>query len=566
MKDLNELGLKDITLNFDTGELDDIQLVQGDTKTRGFNVELVSNSGEVIPPNSNITLKLFGTNLNDPTKTYYTVANVIDGKYQVFFSTDMLGKMGKVEFQLALYQGTDKLIQSNTYISEVGKSLCNGGATGKDLVVDFTKLEKALERVDIQEKAYKDSLQKQETIKADIDKKQKQVSTDTTTVENIRSDMEGVMTAEADRVEAEKKRVSQEKDRVSAESDRNAQEKSRIEAEKDRQDFELQRAKAETERVSAENARAEAEKDRQSQENTRQSAESTRSSQESMRKVEERGRESNENDRQSQELKRVEAEEKRKSTFEGWNLAMQGVIPNATADTAGIVKVSGLSDEEVPYTVYSAAVMGESFESIMNDVEKKADKDKVMGKLPRLKIGEDTSKIPEDSYYIETSEVDFGGNLADKKILAIGERDIVTSDNIQKLKDKSGQLIGSKGDFVGETIAITNVTDLSKEFPEMFTRYLEKDFSDYIIVFGTNFESYAKIPQFFETIKTLTGSRNFVHVFDPEFKASLDETSYEDNISMMEMIVDSVEKEYKFIRAFRGRDILRHKDKEGKIH
>lgn len=85
----------------------------------------------------------------------------------------MLGKMGKVEFQLALYQGTDKLIQSNTYISDVTKSLCNGGASGKDLVVDFTKLEKALERVDTQEKAYNDSLQKQEVIKADIDKKQK---------------------------------------------------------------------------------------------------------------------------------------------------------------------------------------------------------------------------------------------------------------------------------------------------------------------------------------------------------------------------------------------------------
>ncbi|MEJ8752603.1 hypothetical protein WKS98_08255, partial [Lagierella sp. ICN-221743] len=200
MKDLNELGLKDITLNFDTGELDDIQLVQGDTKTRGFNVELVSNSGEVIAPNSNITLKLFGTNLNDPTKTYYTVAKVIDDKYQVFFSTDMLGKMGKVEFQLALYQGADKLIQSNTYISDVTKSLCNGGATGKDLVVDFTKLEKALERVDTQEKAYQESLKKQEVIKSDIDRKQRQVSTDTTAVKKIRTDMEGVMAAEADRV------------------------------------------------------------------------------------------------------------------------------------------------------------------------------------------------------------------------------------------------------------------------------------------------------------------------------------------------------------------------------
>ena len=553
MKDLNELGLKDITLNFDTGELDDIQLVQGDTKTRGFNVELVSNSGEVIAPGSNITLKLFGTNLNDPTKTYYTVANVIDGKYQVFFSTDMLGKMGKVEFQLALYQGTDKLIQSNTYISDVTKSLCNGGATGKDLVVDFTKLEKALERVDIQEKAYKDSLQKQEVIKADIDSKQKQVSTDTTEVRKIRTDMEGVMDAEESRVEAEKKRVSQEKGRESAEKDRNSQENNRIEAEKDRQNFELERAKAETARVSAENSRASAEKDRQSQESTRETNEDKRKSAENSRVSAEDTRESQEKTRQSQETQRVEAENKRKSTFEGWDLAMQGVIPNATADKAGVVKVAGLGDEETPYTVYSTKVIDDKLE-------------KVKFQLPRLKIGEDTSKIPNDSYYIETNEMNFSGNLSDKKILAIGERDFIKHDNIQKLKDKNGLLIGSKGDFVGETIAIIGVEDFANNFPGLFEKYLKKDFSDYIIVFGTEFDTYAKYPQYFETIKALTGSRNFVHVFDPEIKASLDEVSYDDNISLMEMVSEDPKIEYKFIRAFRGGDILRYKDKDGKIH
>ncbi len=337
MKDLNELGLKDITLNFDTGELDDIQLVQGDTKTRGFNVELVSNSGEVIPPNSNITLKLFGTNLNDPTKTYYTVANIIDGKYQVFFSTDMLGKMGKVEFQLALYQGTDKLIQSNTYISEVGKSLCNGGASGKDLVVDFTKLEKALERVDIQEKAYKDSLQKQEAIRVDVTNKQKQVSTDTTTVKKIRTDMEDVMAAEASRVDAEKTRQSQESDRISAENTRVSAESTRVSQEDARQSQEDSRVEAEKKRVSAETSRASAESARVSQESTRQDEEGERKSAESARVSAEDTRKSQESTRQSQETQRVEAEKKRKSTFEGWNLAMQGVIPKASETSDGII-------------------------------------------------------------------------------------------------------------------------------------------------------------------------------------------------------------------------------------
>ena len=403
MKDLNELGLKDITLNFDTGELDDIQLVQGDTKTRGFNVELVSNSGEVIPPNSNITLKLFGTNLNDPTKTYYTVAKVIDGKYQVFFSTDMLGKMGKVEFQLALYQGTDKLIQSNTYISDVTKSLCNGGATGKDLVVDFTKLEKALERVDTQEKAYKDSLQKQEVIKADIDKKQRQVSTDTTAVKKIRQDMENVMSAEASRVSAEKTRQSQESTRQkqegireskfkeaeenrskifeekeairqSEETKRQSQESTRQSQENTRKSQEASRVEAEKKRVKAENSRASAESTRSSQESTRQSNEGKRKSAESVRVNGESRRESQEITRRNQENQRVEAEKKRKSTFEGWDKTMQGVIPNATNTRAGVVKVEPSSDENEPYVVPTLSIITKTLEYFEADINEKADK------------------------------------------------------------------------------------------------------------------------------------------------------------------------------------------------
>lgn len=543
-----DLGIKTMTLKFDDNQLGHLAPIQGDTKSRGFVIEMVSADGEIVPADSLHECRLYGVNSNYPDKTFYTKAEVVDGKYKVYLSTDMVSKAGTLKMQIALYKGSEELIQSEVKEVEVSESMANGGSIGKDLVVDFTKLEKALERVDTQEKAYKDSLEKQEVIKADIDKKQKQVSTDTTAVKKIRKDMENVMDTEADRVEAEKKRVSQEKGRESAEKDRNSQENNRIEAERDRQNFELERAKAETARVSAENSRASAEKDRESQESTRQDEEGERKSAENSRVSAEDTRESQEKTRQSQETQRVEAEKKRKSTFEGWDNIMQGVIPNATADTAGIVKVKGNTEETAPYAVYSTKVIDDKLE-------------KVKFQLPRLKIGEDTSKIPNNSYYIETNEMDFGGNLADKKILAIGDRDNINHDDIQKLKDKNGLLIGSKGDFVGEINVIS-------AFPPTIEakKYLEKDFSEYIIVFGTLFSEYDKYPQYFELIKTITGSRNFVHAFDPEFKASLDETSYEDNISMMEMITDSVETEYKFIRAFRGGDILRYKDKDGKIH
>ena len=559
------LGIKSITLRFDDNQLGYLQPVQGDTKSRGFLVEMVSTDGEVLDASTGYECRLYGVNSNYPDKTFYTVATVEEGRYKLYLSTDMVSKAGTLKLQVALYKGNEELIQSEVKEVEVSESMANGGSIGKDLVVDFTKLEKALERVDTQEKAYKDSLQKQEAIRVDVTNKQKQVSTDTTAVEKIRTDMEGVMAAEASRVQAEKTRQSQESTRQSQESTRKSQESTRQSQETTRKTQESARVEAEKKRVSAETSRASAEKDRQSQESTRQDEEGERKSAENSRVSAEDTRQSQESTRQSQETARVEAENKRKTTFEGWDDIMQGVIPNATADKAGVVKVEGTTGETEPYTVPSIGNVGVSFSNLENQVKGKANKDEVMAKLSRLKIGEDTSKIPNDSYYVETNEMDFGGNLADKKILAIGERDNITHDNIQKLKDKNGLLIGSKGDFVGEFNSIVSVADLSRDFPQLFEKYLKKDFSDYIIVFGTHFDEYVKYPQYFEAIKNLSGSRNFVHVFDPEFKASLDEVSYEDNIGMMEMVLEP-EKEYKFIRAFRGGDILRYKDKDGKIY
>ncbi|MEJ8751675.1 hypothetical protein WKS98_03440, partial [Lagierella sp. ICN-221743] len=194
------LGIKSITLRFDDNQLGYLQPVQGDTKSRGFLVEMVSTDGEVLDASTTYECRLYGVNSNYPDKTFYTVATVEEGRYKLYLSTDMVSKAGTLKLQVALYKGAEELIQSEVKEIEVSESMANGGNIGKDLVVDFTKLEKALERVDIQEKAYKDSLQKQEVIKADIDSKQRQVSTDTTAVKKIRTDMEGVMAAEASRV------------------------------------------------------------------------------------------------------------------------------------------------------------------------------------------------------------------------------------------------------------------------------------------------------------------------------------------------------------------------------
>lgn len=185
-----DLGIKSITLRFDDNQLGYLQPVQGDTRSRGFLVEMVSTDGEVLEASSVYECRLYGVNSNYPDKTFYTVATVEDGRYKVYLSTDMVSKAGTLKLQIALYKGSEELIQSEVKEVEVTESMANGGSIGKDLVVDFTKLEKALERVDAQEKAYKDSLQKQEAIRVDVTNKQKQVSTDTTAVKKIRTDME----------------------------------------------------------------------------------------------------------------------------------------------------------------------------------------------------------------------------------------------------------------------------------------------------------------------------------------------------------------------------------------
>ena len=369
-----DLGIKTMTLKFDDNQLGHLAPIQGDTKSRGFVIEMVSADGEIVPADSLHECRLYGVNSNYPDKTFYTKAEVVDGKYKVYLSTDMVSKAGTLKMQIALYKGSEELIQSEVKEVQVTESMANGGSIGKDLVVDFTKLEKALERVDTQEKAYQDSLQKQEVIKADIDSKQKQVSTDTTTVKKIRQDMEGVMAAEASRVSAEKTRQSQESTRQSQETTRKSQESTRQNQETTRKSQESQRIEAEKKRVLAETERASDEKTRQTNENKRKFAENTRSDNDAMYSRYEEQRQLQEKTRQSQETARVEAEKKRKSTFESWDLTMQGVIPNATLDKAGVVKVNGLSDEEAPYTVHSIGIMNKEMDYILNEAEKKADK------------------------------------------------------------------------------------------------------------------------------------------------------------------------------------------------
>ena len=191
---------------------------------------------------------------------------------------------------------------------------------------------------------------------------------------------------EARRVEAEELRVRRENVRAGNEATREQAEKSRNTAETNRAEAEKLRVEAEYKRnsryESAEAARNSkydsAEKTRESKfiqaeqaradaEAKRVTAEQSRASEEDKRTSAESERNSAEIKRANEETKRVNAEKERASKFSGWDKTMQGVIPEATADKAGIVKIEGTSRESAPYTVYSKDKFHEDIRSQMSE-------------------------------------------------------------------------------------------------------------------------------------------------------------------------------------------------------
>lgn len=323
----SEIGLKDLVLDFDSNDLQDITIVQGDTKTRGFKVLVSTNNGEIIKASSQYEMRLYGINSNYPDKSFFT-KGVIDGDfYKVYISTDMASKSGKLQLQLALFEGKNALIQSRIKEVDVYRSIANGGNVGKDLVVDFGKLKEALETAEKQQKKFEESLVRQEAVESKIAEKH-------TEVVQIRDGLKNVLTSENARVEAEKKRVSAENTRVSQESTRTSNEQQRQSNENARQQNESTRASnenqrqaeestreseeqkritAETNRNSSETKRDNAEKIRIENENKRISAENKRAENDTTYNKNEQQRQTQESTRQTQEQQRVEAERLRQS-------------------------------------------------------------------------------------------------------------------------------------------------------------------------------------------------------------------------------------------------------------
>lgn len=374
MTGVSGAGLVPITVHFRDSQIPDLILHEGEVGTRGYQARFISSNGEVINPSERQTVTCYARNI-DTKESYYLKGSAIDDYWVVEVPSKALAGGGEVDIQLALKEDDKNLIMTNW--SRVRVQNFIGGEDSKDgtgILMDFQKLHEQAESA----KAALDAVtQKAQEAKDYADRGNRDLAT--------------LEAGEAGRVEAEKKRASdyqafstegkktvdslkaqddhyrqeigdiesQEAERVQAEEARKSQEASRVSAESARTTQEGKRSSEEAKRVQAERARAKVESLRTSQEAERVRAERFRESSEGSRLSQEADRQESERARESQEASRVEAEKDRKTTFEGWDKTMQGILPDGTSDRAGVVKVSGTSGETAPYTVPSMGALAD---------------------------------------------------------------------------------------------------------------------------------------------------------------------------------------------------------------
>ena len=261
---MDKIGIRTIVVNFDDEQLPYLSLVQGDAKTRGFDIVICDSDGKEIPPSDDYIVELIATGSNAPDTPYANRHTIKDGKYRVMIPTEALSESGFVFLQLVFYQkSTGAVIHTIEQKCPVYRSRGQEVVESNNLYVDITALRLGIEKIAVMETAYLQVLEDEATRKS----------------------------SEIKREENEVTRIAQEKDRVTAEE----------------------------ERVS------------------------------------------NERQRNENESQRITAEEEREIKFDEWDKTMQGIIPNATEEVAGSVKVKAQSGETAPHTVPSLSWVEDRF-------------------------------------------------------------------------------------------------------------------------------------------------------------------------------------------------------------
>lgn len=212
---MDKVGIRTIVVNFDDEQLPYLSLVQGDAKTRGFDIVICDSDGKEIPPSNDYIVELVATASNNPDTPYANRHTVKDGKYRVMIPTEALSESGFVFLQLVFYQkSTGAVIHTIEQKCPVYRSRGQEVVESNNLYVDITALRLGIEKIAVMETAYLQVLEDEETRKSS---------------ENAR------INNEQTRVEAETQRVDSEAIRVSNENTRVNNENLRVTAEEERE-------------------------------------------------------------------------------------------------------------------------------------------------------------------------------------------------------------------------------------------------------------------------------------------------------------------------------------------
>ena len=212
---MDKVGIRTIVVNFEDEQLPYLSLVQGDAKTRGFDIVICDSDGKEIAPSDDYIVELVATGSNAPDTPYANRHTIEDGKYRVMIPTEALSESGFVFLQLVFYQkSTGAVIHTIEQKCPVYRSRGQEVVESNNLYVDITALRLGIEKIAVMETAYLQVLEDEATRKSNEIKRE----------EN-----------ETRRLSSESQILSAEKQRVSNEKQRNENESKRITAEKERE-------------------------------------------------------------------------------------------------------------------------------------------------------------------------------------------------------------------------------------------------------------------------------------------------------------------------------------------
>lgn len=189
---MDKIGIRTIVVNFDDEQLPYLSLVQGDAKTRGFDIVICDSDGKEIAPSDDYVVELIATGSNAPDTPYANRHTIKDGKYRVMIPTEALSKSGFVFLQLVFYQkSTGAVIHTIKQKCPVYQSIGQEFVESNNLYIDITALRLGLEKIEKLDSKYEEIIEKDIEIQAnEIDRKEAEKKRNLD--EEIRKDNENI--------------------------------------------------------------------------------------------------------------------------------------------------------------------------------------------------------------------------------------------------------------------------------------------------------------------------------------------------------------------------------------